>query len=252
MSGVQISMDQNLIIILSTVIPGTVVIVAGLTAFLCIRRRRRGTLFNRGITPIGDDEIATWKIGPHSEKEALRPSMPPHHTPTPSTTSFKSPSVIQYTTSARPSFDLTSPVPLLNKKISIDLPQFPGTAVLARAPNARSGLTDETVPGDEPFVDTLKRQPSKLSKRQTSSRASLDQRGRGSRTNSLKNSPDHGKSLDLPRQSSDGSRKGHSRIYSTSSVPPVLSSSECAHFSALSPPPPPSRGRKEDIGRAIG
>lgn len=211
-------------------------------------------MFNRGITPIGDEEIASWKVGPPSEKQALRPSTRSQHTPSPSTTSIKSPSVIQYATSARPSFDLVSPAPLLTNKISIDLPRAPGTAVLARAPNARSGLTDDAVPGDAPFVvESLRRQPSKLSKKQsTSGRTSLDQRTRGSRANSYKSIADHGKSLDLPRPPSDGSRRGHTRIYSSSSVPPVLSSSECAHYSALSPPPPPSRGRREDIGRAIG
>lgn len=250
-------MDRTLIIILSTAIPGVALIVAAIVTCLWIKRRRarRGSLFSRGITPIGDDEIESWKVGSSNEKQALRCDMRAHHTPSPSAYSTKSPSIIQYQTSTRPSFDWTSPMPPLNNKISMDLPQAPGTAVLARAPNARSGLTDDAVPGDEPFVESgLKRQPSKLSKRQNSaSRVSTDQRGRGSRANSMKHSqPNYGQSFELPRHSSDGPRIGHSRIYSSSSVPPVLSSSECAHFSALSPPPPPSRGRKDDIGRAIG
>ncbi|KXJ91921.1 hypothetical protein Micbo1qcDRAFT_58442 [Microdochium bolleyi] len=250
MPGIQVTMDPTLVIILASVIPGVVLIAAAVGTFFWIKRRRarRGSLFNRGITPIGDDEIESWKIGPSREKQ-------PYHSHSPSGSSVKSPSIIQYQMGGvRPSFDLSSPMPVLNNKISLDFPQAPGTAVLARAPNARSGLTDDAIPGDEPFVESsLKRQPSKLSKRQTSTgRASMDQRGRGSRANSMKNSPDHGKSFDPPRQSSDGSRKGHSRIYSSSSTPPALSSSECAHYSALSPPPPPSRGRKEDIGRAIG
>ncbi len=37
-------------------------------------------------------------------------------------------------------------------------------AFLAKAPNSRVGLTDETVPGAYPYIPPIKRQPSRLSK----------------------------------------------------------------------------------------
>ncbi|TWU77999.1 hypothetical protein ED733_006213 [Metarhizium rileyi] len=52
---------QNIIIILATTIP--CVILIALATIVCYRtRRRKARLFNRGITPIDDEEIESWKV----------------------------------------------------------------------------------------------------------------------------------------------------------------------------------------------
>jgi hypothetical protein len=250
------SPNQTLVITLSTVLSVVGVAVIAITAYCVTRncRKRRRGLFNRGITPIGDDEIASWKLNRCNEKEAER------YTARPS--SNKAPSLIQYQNGGRPSLEVSSPLSPLSysekRSMSFDLPRAPEGAVLARAPNARSGLTDETVPGDQPFVPTPRRNPSKLSKQPPSPPMNIDtfqiqsqgQRLKGPRSNSMRSAPES-----RQRTSSDtppSSRGGHSRIYSSSAIPPAVVLSEAEQqFAGLSPPPN-RRAPIDDIGRAIG
>ncbi|KAI0406782.1 hypothetical protein F4802DRAFT_595789 [Xylaria palmicola] len=259
---------DTLVIVLSTVfgIIGIVLIV--LMAVWCLRSRRRHRLFNRGLTPIGDDEIATWKVSRAEEKEEEQRQEQQRyasHGPKESTGSAR----IQYQrgAAARPSIDTTgaaTPRSFIHGSFSMDLPRAPEAAAFARAPNARTGLTDEAVPGDAPYiVDTpLKRQPSRLQKLPPGTPKSLSRansrstigRTRAARSQSH---PDNwqgqgGSTDSSPRASRDASssRGGHSRIYSSSSIPPRLSSGDDKEMLAgLSPPP---ARRYDVIGRALG
>ncbi|KAK3397780.1 hypothetical protein B0T20DRAFT_231625 [Sordaria brevicollis] len=192
-----------LIIILSSAIPVGVLVLAGVVICLCWRKKqRRIRLFSRTVTPVDDEEIATWKT-PKSEEAGFttsgdntdvdgksRPTtgdrLNTSHGKQPSTSSVKSikkpASVIVYTNPQdqaaaaggefRKSLDEGSPrsaAPSTHSgyygKTSIDhTPALPPTPILARAPNSRAGLTDETVPGDVPFIPAPKRQPSRLYK----------------------------------------------------------------------------------------
>ncbi|KAK7988561.1 histone deacetylase clr3 [Apiospora arundinis] len=238
--------DRTLVITLSTVLSvvGLVVIAIGL--YLCLRNRRRRLppLFNRGITPIQDDEIATWKISRNtSEKSAgrytarnsiTRTSTAHTHKKAPSQT----PSLIQYQQPiGKQSFDsiAQSPRSFIQRQ-STDLPQSPPSAILAKAPNARTGLTDQTIPGDDPFLPGPKRQPSRLHKLPNSPPpTSGNFRTRSSRSNSMRSFGDawYGDNMGPPRSprvSSEAhsaiTRTTSSRIYSTSTVPPRLSLSD--------------------------
>jgi hypothetical protein len=167
-----------------------------------------------------------------------------------------------------------------------DLPQTP---IQARAPNARAGLTDEAIPGDDPFLPSPKRHPSRLSKlppthgsissprgahyghghghaRARSSRSSLrsfaEYGWAGSdlelgsprasheqmRPNSHSHSHSHHSSSHSQR--AFGLGNGHSRVYSSSSVPPTQPfGDEAVGVAGLSPRP---LFREDNIGRAIG
>ncbi|KAI5920658.1 hypothetical protein F4810DRAFT_407542 [Camillea tinctor] len=264
--------NTTLVIALSTVLSvlGAGAIVAA--ACFCVRRRKRGASFlRRGITPIGDEEIATWKMDrAGSEKNVEqggrsgsrsggdRYTTRPTHTPNVSTsTSRRAPSVIQYQSSgARPSLEPVSPRSFINHKFSLDLPSPPDAAVLARAPNARFGLTDETVPGDDPFVPSPKRYPSRLQKMPPPNSPSTPHhvRTKGSRSSSLKSFGDGlpGPGDGSPRASKDMyPRRTHSRIYSSSSIPPRLSFGDVDTFTGLSPPPS-RRADTTTIGQALG
>ncbi|KAL8414150.1 hypothetical protein RB594_005392 [Gaeumannomyces avenae] len=337
-----------------------VVLVAG-AAVLCHRyRRNRVPFFERGITPIDDDEIESWKISPEERVEkhvpepttsagltitvprssesnprsgrpgtagrdasaaattaaaaaASDPSLPP------TTPTRKVPSaVIVYQNQASASCSPAIPGYRKSEELSPrsmasssnlagsrygrasmdkDLPQTP---IQARAPNAREGLTDQAIPGDEPYIPLPKRQPSRISKmsgsvtsprlahtRARSSRSSLrsfglgwdhpqqqqqqqqqQQRQQGPYGyyggSSEQELPRAGRaSSDYPRSSAAGysppHRRGnyshhhhqysgasnHSRVYSTSSIPPRLSFSDDMFGS-------PRPLLREDIGRAIG
>ncbi|KAH6619811.1 hypothetical protein B0J18DRAFT_254700 [Chaetomium sp. MPI-SDFR-AT-0129] len=194
----------------------------------------------------------------------------------------------------------TSPSAAPSRKTSFDninlsntkgLPQLP---IQARAPNARAGLTDESVPGDEPFLYSPKRTPSRLSKLPSNS-ALNTRRGHHARARSSRSSArsfgDYyypgastggagssragsdlelaaaGSAVVLPRHSHDQIRRSsrnsgnaggggprrssHSRVYSSSSIPPRLSMGDEVMFGGLSPARPRFPGEGE-IGRAIG
>jgi hypothetical protein len=150
----QSSHNRNLVIILSSVLGFLgLLLVAGL-AVLVFRYRRGQTPFgHRGASPIDDEEIASWRRSeqekrlpsPLSEhRAAIRevPELPlAHHSGWTWATTASSGSI----------HTIPSPFP--------DSPQY-----IATAPNARAGLTDETVPGEDPFITPPKRHNSRLSK----------------------------------------------------------------------------------------
>ncbi|CAJ2513264.1 Uu.00g013830.m01.CDS01 [Anthostomella pinea] len=270
-------MSDTLVIVLSTVFSVIGVVLIVVAAYLCVRRRhRRISLFNRGITPIGDEEIETWKRPNRrtSTKEKRQSGLDPAdiftrrpmHTPNISTLSLKrAPSVIQYQHNGAGRISLeaalaTSPRSFINssgRKYSMDLPR-PEPAVLALAPNARSGLTDETVPGDDPFVvqPSPKRHPSRLYKSppNSSPNARTHSRTWGSRSSSMRSYTEawqqQGGGVEASPTGSCPHSNGHSRIYSSSSIPPRLSSGDDEALMGLSPPP--SRRNNEVIGQALG
>ncbi|KAK4673444.1 hypothetical protein QC763_112020 [Podospora pseudopauciseta] len=275
--------NKNLVIILSTVLSAVAVILIAGGLYLCWRyRQRRRLFFSRGITPIDDDEIATWKV-PRDEKNGYpagdtdvegdaafnKETGGPSHGRKVSTTSIKKPpSVIVYNSvqGYRQSIDEPTPRRSFTQhpvygKMSLDkgLPQTP---IQARAPNARAGLTDESVPGDDPFIPSPKRQTSRLSKIPPSSASHRRHHGRTrSSRSSTRSFGDYrygASDVELsPRHSHDQFRSrhhhynlNHSRVYSSSSIPPRLSLGEEAHYNGGSPGRP--LFKEDEIGRAIG
>lgn len=262
--------DQTIVIVLATVMSVVGCLLFGVAIWTFMRcRRRRSKLFSRGITPIGDDEIETWK-GQRTEKGhgmgAEMPS-PPHdgqteakgHQKSESTTSIKKPpSVIVY---ARKSEEWSPRSPNMPdypfSKMSLDggkrsfEKEHPMTPIQARAPNAREGLTDEAIPGDEPFVSSPKRRGSRLSKGTRYPHQSHSRNKSNRSSSSLHRLGDRvfGYESDDYRPSHEF-YPGHSRV-SSSQEPPRLSLSEDwpAGSGGLSPRP---FVRAEDIGRAIG
>ena len=311
-----IGSNRTLAITLGTVLSAVgLVLIAG-TILLCRRRRRSRRLpfLARGISPIDDDEIERWK-SPRDEKARFpggdtdaeadayaafdkETGGGRSHAKHPSTSSVKKPpSVIIYSRphdgqAARHSTDAESRRSIAqnhpaytsyNPKTSFDK-ALPQTPIQARAPNARAGLTDESVPGDDPFIPSLKRTPSRLSKlppnlnmgrrghhaRARSSRSSTRSfggdyyyygGGGGSRTgsdlelSSPRHSHDHIRHTHSQHGHSSRSfgapRSSHSRVYSSSSIPPRLSFGDEVLYGGLSPARPRIHGEGE-IGRAIG
>lgn len=268
--------DRTTVVILSTVLPVIGCLLIAGAVFICLRCRRRQTqLFSRAISPIDDDEIATWK-GNRPEKEiengassAVVADSTGHQKHVSVDSTRKPAGVIVYS-NARQSEERS---PRLQNyygkrsfeghKLSFDK-DIPSTPILARAPNAREGLTDDTVPGDDPFLQSPRRQMSRLSKmpptvqqpRQTHTRT------KSARSSfSLRSFGDHIKGYDsdvelTPRASQDyqdgPSRYRPARVFSSSSVPPrVANSSDWPGPSGLTPAPL-ALVRREDIGRAIG
>ncbi|KAI5466705.1 hypothetical protein BGZ63DRAFT_5513 [Mariannaea sp. PMI_226] len=248
-----------LIVVLATVVPVTLATIAAVV--LCRRYRRRKSLFNRGITPIGDEEIESWKTDKADEKSPIVDSPifdhsqhQQHQRQQSSISIKKPPSVIVYQNGqARASEETYNAV---KNKHSMDMPATP---VLARAPNARPGLTDDTVQGEDAYISPLKRQPSRLAKLPPTARQG---RTRNSRSSTISapghhsmwhgHQPEHSltrmssdflpranRSFDLRRQ-----KRGHSI-----STPPRMSFDDDAYIGGLSPRP---LIRKFEIGRAIG
>ncbi|KAL7628052.1 hypothetical protein AAE478_002248 [Parahypoxylon ruwenzoriense] len=249
--------SSTLTIVLSTVLSVMGVALIALAAYLCTgSRRRRIPMLKRGITPIGDDEIATWKSNKPAEKETDRYTTRPSHSQNASisTSTRRAPSLIQYQNGGRPSLEVTSPRSFISSKYSFDLPQAPG-AVLARAPNARSGLTDDMVPGDDPFLPSPRRQPSRLQKLPPNS-PNMHSRTKESRSSSMRSFAeaawrDAAAETSSPRSSGDRLHN-HNRIYSSSSIPPPprISFGGDDQLTGLSPPP--SRRNDGTIGLAVG
>ncbi|KAH6898922.1 hypothetical protein B0T10DRAFT_123672 [Thelonectria olida] len=247
-----------LIIVLATVVPVTAIAI--IVVLVYRRYRRRQHLFKRGITPIDDEEIESWRIDRSDEKSPMidspRSDHSSQHQRQQSSVSIrKPPSVIIYQNGvARTSEELTPH--LVKHKRSMDVPPTP---VLARAPNSRPGLTDDSIQGDDAYIPALKRQPSRLAKLPPLARQT---RTRSSRSSTISapghHDPWHGhqpehmltrmssdffpranRSLDLRRQ-----KRGHSI-----STPPRMSFDDEVYLGGLSPRP---LILKSEIGRAIG
>lgn len=251
---------RSLTIALATIIPGVALIA--LLIFICVRnqRRRKSRIFKRGITPIDDEEIESWRTDnseKHPDDEAQgEPQTRSHHKQSTSVASVtKPPSVIVYHNQGLPRVSGEQAQRGHQQMASIDSIQSP---VLARAPNARPGLTDDTVQGDEAFIPHLKRQPSRLSKNQA---AATTKPGRSkSARNSIAHDQWYGHGLDNhtlpPRRSAESFPRSpakhdtHKRVYSSPSNPPRMSlDDDQLSMGGLSPRP---LIRKSEIGRAIG
>lgn len=187
-SGGMSSQHRRLIIILSSVLGsvGLVLIVAAI--FLgCRYGKRRAPFRNRGTTPIDDEEIESWRISEQKQQSPIPDSKSPQ---TPRGASIDSIALRQ-----SPPWAWTgSPAALhsMNSPANVQEP----SAFIAKAPNSRIGLTDETVPGADAFIPPPKRQGSRLSKappghaRNKSGRSSIS--AKSVRSN-------HGGSVDLPK-----------------------------------------------------
>ncbi|KAK4242376.1 hypothetical protein C8A03DRAFT_11472 [Achaetomium macrosporum] len=299
--------NRTLVITLSTVLSAVGLLLVIGAVLLCrrCRRRRRLPFLPRGVSPIDDDEIERWK-GNRSEKGSFhvgdtdveadgalsKETGAPSHAKHSSTSSVKKPpSVIVYSsphnrhsTDAQSRRSIARDHPAYGGKSSFDK-TLPQTPIQARAPNARAGLTDESVPGDAPFLPKPKRTPSRLSK--VSHSSAKERRARHARARSSRSSTrsfgDYyyyhgtgggaggsgaGSELELsPRLSHDhvhiarhsshskyhsGTPRGsHSRVYSSSSIPPRLSFGDEVLYGGLSPAWP-RFAREGEIGRAIG
>lgn len=261
--------DRTATIILATTIPSIVLIVLASVLYYRVRRRK-SRLFNRGITPIGDEEIESWKFGRTDEKAPVpephsrakqRGSHRNSHRPGNSVTSIqKPPSVIVYQNPSQYNPRMSEDVPASppHSKQSIDIPQTP---VFARAPNARPGLTDEAVQGEDAFILQVKRYPSRLAKHNSSS----PRHNRSKSTRATMAGTTGGRDLwygqhseyqTPPRRSADtflptspAHRSGSNGVYSSRSTPPRTSFDEDLLLGGLSPRP---ALHQSEIGRAIG
>ncbi|KXH26880.1 hypothetical protein CNYM01_09139, partial [Colletotrichum nymphaeae SA-01] len=253
--------NRGLVVALSTVLSvlGVIIIIGAI--FLCYRYRRGRLPFSRrGNSPIDDEEIESWKACRTIEK-CTTVVVDKHD----SAGSIRKPaSVIVYQNhnqhQPRPSTD-TAPRSLYHKrsmdKKSIDIPQTP---VLARAPNARVGLTDDAVEGDLAFLPSPKRQNSRLSKltsprhgrhrssRSSASVGSLREHWYGYHTDTeMSPRPSVDPYSRMPSSAHSDGR--HQRVYSSPSNPPRLSLDEEYHMGGLSPRP---FLRQSEIGLAVG
>lgn len=256
-SADQDGLSTTWIIVLSTTIPTvTVVLLAGVV-FYCIRRKNL-TFLKRGITPIDDEEIESWRTEKQDEKSVQAEPTRRHQQSMSASSIQKPPSIMIYqrdASFARPSFDRSPAIP----RSSVDVP----APVLALAPNARPGLTDEMIQGDDAFVPRVKRQPSRLAKTHPTSSASRHQQKdswatrtsvSGNRDGWYGSYSEDGQVS--ARQSGERRRqtpppqvlRGHSRVYSSSSIPP-WAYDEDYQVGGLSPRP---LLHQSDIGRAIG
>lgn len=253
--------SRTLIIALATTIPGVIlVIVLGLAIYHC--RRRKFRFLKRGITPIDDEEIESWRTEKIEENMAdtVPAESPRRHQPSMSASSIqKPPSIMVYGRdthyTARPSIDRS---PGFGRP-SVDIP----APVIAVAPNARPGLTDDMVQGDDAFVPRVKRQPSRLAKVQPPPSPSKHQHSRSTNSHSsmhaawygyqesgqYASTPTRHSSERRPQTPPPQSYHGHNRVYSSSSNPPYPATDEEMCHGGLSPRP---LLHQSDIGRAIG
>ncbi|KAF5027178.1 hypothetical protein F66182_712 [Fusarium sp. NRRL 66182] len=262
---------QILVIVLATVVPLSAITAFGWILYRRSHQRQRRFLFmKRGITPINDEEIESWKTGRTHEKvrviEAVNRDINDaekqlqHHQRDKSTSfsSIRKPqSVIIYDRPHPCVSEELSPRSIYHKR-SIEVPSTP---VIARAPNSRPGLTDEAVQGEDAFISPVKRHPSRLAKLPPSARYS---RGRGSRSSTMSavspRDPWHGHYPDaflgtrssseyMPRANrSLDIRRHHHRMHSMSNFTRMSFDDE-VFLGGLSPRP---LIRKSEIGRAIG
>ena len=146
---------RTLILVLSSVLGFVGLLLIAAALFLAYRFGQGRTPFgHRSATPLDDDEIESWRGTVIEQKEhlpAVDPAMPNRHG-----NSIQLQSPPGWTWTASPTSARSAPSPFTTS------PNTP--AFLAKAPNSRVGLTDETIPGADPFIPPVKRQSSRLSK----------------------------------------------------------------------------------------
>jgi len=148
--------DRILVIVLSVVF-GLVGLAIIFAFILFIRKRRRGPCKHskRGVTPIDDEEIETWRG--RKETYTDEPSPRSHHRQTSSTV------VLSHAPSWTWNPDPTPYDAMTGADTGVKTALSPPPMV-ARAPNARSGLTDGAIPSADPFVTPPRRQSTRLAK----------------------------------------------------------------------------------------
>jgi hypothetical protein len=229
---------RDLIIILSVVLGVVGILVIGAATLLCCRYRKGKAPFrSRVASPINDEEIRSWRNTGHEPKHA-------HSSSDPRSIITRDVSIDSIALGQAPRWAPYSP------HATMQHPNLPPSA-LGRAPNAREGLTDDTVPGDAPFVPAAKRQNSRLAKTPPAHARTKSRRSSSSAKSTRSYSgpgrivtwydPDSSESKELgpdPVNSSPGTS-----IWEDRSV-----------GGGLSPPPvsqPQQWAREDEIGRAI-
>ncbi|PHH68737.1 hypothetical protein CDD82_309 [Ophiocordyceps australis] len=154
---------ETVVIILATAVPAAVLGLVLVTWLCCwrMRRRRLRRLFSRGISPIDDEEIESWKTARsvHGEKDLFaKPPQPRPIDQRPTQRPMSSSAISIHKAASIVVYQNAHGVPA---KRSVDLPP---ASVLARAPNSRPGLTDETIMGEAAFIAAARPQPCRLAK----------------------------------------------------------------------------------------
>lgn len=243
---------RTLIIVLSAVLGFVGLLLIAAALFLAYRFGQGRTPFGRrSATPLDDDEIESWRGTVIEQKQ-----QPP---PDPAMLNRQGNS-IQLMSS--PGWTWTASPTSLRSALSpsTTVPDTP--AFLAKAPNSRAGLTDETVPGADPFIPPMKRQSSRLSKappghsRSKSRRSSMSAKSVWSYNGGLgPNSDSRGLNEKMPMwfdPEDQAVRKELSRTDRTTNSSPAMSIFEGVGGGLA--PRPKSRARPwvdKEIGRAI-
>lgn len=156
-SGDMTPQRRTLIIVLSSVLGSLVLILIAVAIFFACRCRKRRTTFrNGGVTPIDDEEIESWRVNEPKQQSPIPDSKSPQ-TP-------RGPSIDSVALKQSPGWTWTG-TPATVHAINLAGPSFPEPPpFVAKAPNSRIGLTDETIRGADPFISLPKRQGSRLSK----------------------------------------------------------------------------------------
>lgn len=146
---------RTLIIVLSSVLGFVGILLIAGALFLAYRFGQGRTPFgHRSATPLDDDEIESWRGTVIEQK----------HSPSDVDPTMLNRQGNSIQMQASPGWTWTASPTSLRSGLSptTTVPDTP--AFLAKAPNSRVGLTDETVPGADPFIPPIKRQSSRLSK----------------------------------------------------------------------------------------
>lgn len=127
-------------------------LIFGLCCCWLLRRRRRHDQKNRAITPITDDEVNSWKNG--QVRNPGRTYIPSQYGRLPDME--EQPMVAPAVVPRGHTPNLDQHPAYRHENPFVPVPPSPRRT----APNSRSGLTDGTIPGDEPYV-TLVGDPEK-------------------------------------------------------------------------------------------
>ncbi|CAG8950601.1 hypothetical protein HYFRA_00002810 [Hymenoscyphus fraxineus] len=150
---------RNLIIVLSAIL-GVLALIFLVVAICLVRRYQKGQrpFSHRGATPIDDEEIASWRAPSSEQKAPMLPELPELPAP-----------VVDANTIGLSHFpgrmwnaQLPQTTPTHSRRPSAIIPESPSS--MARSPNSRAGLTDQSIPGDEAYIPSIKRQSSRLTK----------------------------------------------------------------------------------------
>ena len=136
---------KTLIIAVVCAVVGAVLLglILALLCF-CLARRRRKARKDRTPTPVTDDEVKSWKEG--QPKNPGRTYIPPQYGRIPDTED--QPMIAPAAAAKGNTPNIDSHPAYRHENPFVPVPPSPRRT----APNSRSGLTDGTVPGDEPYI----------------------------------------------------------------------------------------------------